>query len=364
MKRLLYVLVVLSGFTIAIMWRGTPSSPTASQAVAVAASEGSEHLSLEVGQVTGSEATIVIVAHIAQPVRTCSLVLSYDPDALTIEDADPGETGIQIELPNWIVPQEVRRNEVAPGGRFYLSLQGEPLFTGEHPVVLGLIRTQLHASTSPTMAVSGLYVEDPQGAAFYVHVDQPPDHPLVIETEQAEVPSATELPVQTTLEPLHTSVPEGPSPTPLLPTPTPPPAQPEPAATPSPPPTPLPAAIVQVSPDDLCPPLPAAWQDGIYLRLLPGQTLYGVARAFDTTVEALMLANGITDVSTIPAETILFVPVPPPEGRGNTAYYVAPYDTLRSIADDFNLPVEVLICRNGDVLADGLQAGEWLRLRP
>ena len=358
MRRLLYAILVLyiTAIVLPVMLKLTtryvhPDLP----AMEAASVQQDGYLSLEKGApLADNELTVLIVAHIPRPVQTCSLVIQYNPAEMTILDADPSVEGVQLELPEWIKPTMVDRNEVNTG-LIRLSLHGQPLFTGEHPAALGLIHLRLLGNGPASLAFASAYVADVNGNTLFIELRQSAQQPLILTpaalSPEESAPVAAP-PTPTPPPPTATLPPPPPTATPVVALATPPP----------PTPTPLPPQPVSVSGD--CERPPMAYRDGIYIRLLQGQTLYGVARAFNTSVETLMLANGIADASTIPAETILFVPVPPPPGAGYSAYYVAPYDTLRSIADDFNLPVEALICRNGDVLADGLQAGEWLRLRP
>ena len=362
MRKLIYALLVLYATAI-ILPMGIKlatdhihAAPMPTEAEAVIAGDYIELTSDPAPE--GEGVLVSIVAHIHHPVQTCSLIVQYDPTKIAVLDADPAIEGTQIQISPSIPPSMVEQNLVA-SGTIHLSLHGEPLFSGERAVILGIIPVQFLTDEPAEMALSSAYVADPQGATLLVGFTHPPDHPLILTPVASSTADTSPPATPTPLPPTATLPPPPPTATPLLaletPSPTPPP-------TPLPP-TPAPATTLPATGGD-CERPPMAYRDGIYIRLLQGQTLYGVARAFNTTVEALMLANGITDVSTIPAETILFVPVPPPAGMGYTAYYVAPYDTLRSIADDFNLPIEALLCRNGDILADGLQAGEWLRLRP
>ncbi len=351
MRRLIYAILIVYATAILLPLLIKAASPHIHIAPSHAEAESTpsgDYLELTSNPAPDSTSVLVaITAHIHQPVQTCSLILIYDPTQVTILDADPAAEGTQIEIPTAeIDPSMIQRN-IAASGVITLALQGEPLLSGEHPVILGLIHLQRLTDEPTGIAISSAYITDPQGSAIWVKFLQPPDQPLLL----------------TPIAPPPAQVPPPATPTPLPPTAPPPPPTatplpaPPPAATPSTP-TPLPATM---SGSDCGYP---STRDGIYTRILQGQTLYGLAQAFGISTEALMLANGITDPTTIPAETLLFIPIPPPAGMGTSAYYVAPYDTLRTIADAFNLPVEAILCRNGDILADGLQAGEWLRLRP
>jgi len=100
----------------------------------------------------------------------------------------------------------------------------------------------------------------------------------------------------------------------------------------------------------------------VYYRIQRGQTLFGVAEAFDVSVEALAAANGIVDVSQVSAGTLLHIPTTPPSGQA--AYFVAPRETLYSIARQFSLTVEILAGYNYLAPPYNVQAGQWVTLRP
>ncbi len=101
---------------------------------------------------------------------------------------------------------------------------------------------------------------------------------------------------------------------------------------------------------------------GVYYRLRAGQNLYRVAQEFGSTVEAIAQANNITDVHAVSAGRLLHIPVTPSVGRA--AYYVGPGDTLYGIARYFNLTVESLAAQNGLQSPYHLRAGQWVVLTP
>jgi LysM repeat protein len=101
---------------------------------------------------------------------------------------------------------------------------------------------------------------------------------------------------------------------------------------------------------------------GIYYRIQQGQTLFRVAEAFDVSVEALAAANGIVDASQVSAGMLLHIPTSPPSGQA--AYFVAPRETLYSIARRFGLTVEILAGYNQLTPPYSVQAGQWVILVP
>lgn len=137
-------------------------------------------------------------------------------------------------------------------------------------------------------------------------------------------------------------------------------ATPEPTVDPTTQPTPEPTFEPTVEPTALV--VSGGITPGIYYRLQRGQTLYQVAEAFGSTPEAIAQANGITDVTRIPVNMLLRVPVAPPQGQA--AYFIAPRETLNSIAQTFGFTAQELAALNGIPAPYAIQAGRWLILQP
>lgn len=80
-----------------------------------------------------------------------------------------------------------------------------------------------------------------------------------------------------------------------------------------------------------------------------GDTLYSIARRFNTTVEALAALNGLADPEFIYAGQVLLVPghTQPPPPADTLVYQVAPGDNLWSIAWRYGTTVDVLVRLNG-----------------
>ncbi len=84
-----------------------------------------------------------------------------------------------------------------------------------------------------------------------------------------------------------------------------------------------------------------------YYTVQRGDTLYSIARRYNTTVDELKRLNGLTDV-TIYVGQKLKVPGPEQPGEGTTVEYtVRPGDTLYSIAVRFGVDVQELARANG-----------------
>ena len=84
-----------------------------------------------------------------------------------------------------------------------------------------------------------------------------------------------------------------------------------------------------------------------YHKVVPGDTLASVARAFHTSPQAIVQANNLDGVENLPAEAQLIIPVAPgkhpaDEGasysRRATSYKVRKGDTVQTVADNFGVP--------------------------
>lgn len=106
------------------------------------------------------------------------------------------------------------------------------------------------------------------------------------------------------------------------------------------------------------------------LTPIPGQfeytvqwhdTLYSIARRFNTTVEALVALNGLPDANDINVGQVLKVPgTSPPTLAPSREYIVQPGDTLYSIARKYNTTVEAISQANGIVNPWYIHVGQKL----
>ncbi|MDE2748307.1 MAG: LysM peptidoglycan-binding domain-containing protein [Chloroflexota bacterium] len=87
-----------------------------------------------------------------------------------------------------------------------------------------------------------------------------------------------------------------------------------------------------------------------------GDSLFDIARRFNTTVEALKQANSITDEALIMAGHVLLIPAP--AATAVTVYEVQPGDTLFAISKRFNTSIEILQGLNAIDDASAIVAGQ------
>lgn len=103
-----------------------------------------------------------------------------------------------------------------------------------------------------------------------------------------------------------------------------------------------------------------------------GETLFSIARRFNTSVSAIMTANRIADPARVFAGQVIFVPgasapaTPPPAAEPPSAplasYTVQRGDTFANIARKFNIPLASLIAVNPGIDHSRIFAGQALNL--
>jgi len=144
--------------------------------------------------------------------------------------------------------------------------------------------------------------------------------------------------------------------------------------------------VPTMPPATATPVIPAGFSGTILYTVKAGDTVWGIARQFGSTVEAIIQANGlpasgfinigqvlvvpVRDQQTIPSTFTPAAPAPTqvPDGTGGvpgtgyTTYTVVRGDTLSSIAARFNTTVAVLAQLNGLVNPNLIYAGQQLRV--
>jgi murein DD-endopeptidase MepM/ murein hydrolase activator NlpD len=94
-----------------------------------------------------------------------------------------------------------------------------------------------------------------------------------------------------------------------------------------------------------------------------GDTLYGIAIRYGTTVEAIALANNIQDTATITVGQRLIIPNPAANAPGiPTAYVVNLADSLFSLAARFGTSIDVLAAQNAMLNPKALYVGQLLNV--
>jgi murein DD-endopeptidase MepM/ murein hydrolase activator NlpD len=110
---------------------------------------------------------------------------------------------------------------------------------------------------------------------------------------------------------------------------------------------------------------PLVQEEGQVIHVVQaGETLFSIARQYDTTTEAIAAANGITDPNLIEVGQQLVIPTAA-EGSGAPIYHnysVLPGDTLDLVARRFDATVAAIAELNGVVNPADLSAGQQLRV--
>ncbi|NDJ52711.1 MAG: LysM peptidoglycan-binding domain-containing protein, partial [Chloroflexi bacterium] len=93
----------------------------------------------------------------------------------------------------------------------------------------------------------------------------------------------------------------------------------------------------------------------------PGETLFRIAQQYGVTVDELAFANGITNPDLVFAGQVLTIPNgAEATGGGQTEYTVAAGDTLFRIARNFNTTVDALVQLNNLTNPDQIEVGQVL----
>ncbi len=102
----------------------------------------------------------------------------------------------------------------------------------------------------------------------------------------------------------------------------------------------------------------------IAYQVVKGDTLWGIARRYHTTVAAIVQENGIANPSLIyPGETLcITVHDDAPSADSHTYYTVRPGDTLTYIANRFGTNVQQLAAANGIANPNLIYPGQRLRI--
>jgi LysM repeat protein len=266
------------------------------------------------GQIdVGGTTTVTLQLENVSALYGAEVTITFDPSLLEVQDANPGEAGVQVTLGTFLSPDFVVRNVAnnASGTVDIALTQLAPRQPVSGSGVLATIVFKGKQSGTSALQFQKVVLSDtdgvsipvtPSGASVAVGAGGPTDTPT---------PTATSGPTQ-------------PTPTPT-PTTTPGPTQPS--------PTPRPSSTVTPSPG------------GFYYTVRPGDNLFRIALRFGTTIQAIVQANGIINPRLIRVGQVLWIPSP--SGGTPTVHIVQRGDTLYSIARRFGTTYQVLAAVNG-----------------
>ncbi len=93
----------------------------------------------------------------------------------------------------------------------------------------------------------------------------------------------------------------------------------------------------------------------------PGDTLYSISNYFDVSPDKIAAASGLEDPDTLAIDQVLRIPITEPTFPN--VYTVRPGDTLYSIAKKFNTTVADLINLNKITTPNLIYPGQQIKLR-
>jgi LysM repeat protein len=107
---------------------------------------------------------------------------------------------------------------------------------------------------------------------------------------------------------------------------------------------------------------PVPPEKGFYYIVQPGDTLYRIAQRYNVSLTELIRVNQIPPPYIIYPGQRIFIPgvEPPKPPPGGKVYIVRPGDTLYSIAEKFNVPLDALIRLNNIPRPDLIYPGQRL----
>jgi len=311
----------------------------------------------------GSEGTTEVAIRVENVTRLygAEVHLTFDPNYLEIQDADPDKSGVQLQMGSFPAPDFVVQNQAdnVQGTIDYAVSQLAPREPIDGGGILATITVKTKGEGSSWLAFTSAKLANPDG-------QQIPAETLAGEVAIA-VGALSVQPTATVAGPEITPTVEGPPTetpvviaTPLL-TQSPTAAPGVPTAGPSPTETPLsatPEPTVGPSPtpfqmEPTATPPPSAVTGGCYYVVQRGDTLFSIARRFGTTIGAIAQANGLSNPRYIRAGQRLIIPgaypacVPPSTVPGATVYIVRRGDTLYSIARRYHTTVAAIAWANG-----------------
>jgi LysM repeat protein len=291
---------------------------------------------VEVGSLQVIELRIENVSNLAG----ADVQVQFNPTVLQVQDADPGNEGIQIEPGNFPTPDFVAANTVnnTDGLLQYAAVQIPPT----QPVSgSGLLaRVTFQAVAAGTSDLIFARADLASGEAEPIAVTSQSGQIVVGGPGPIVTPTVTNTPVPGQPTPTFTPLPPPPTATPFTPTPIP-----TFTLTPPPPltPTPVPPQVF----------IPPGATQGFCYRVQPGETLANLAGKCPADTRFcnlpdpgfISLANDLHPPGHIYPQQVLFIPRA--YGSGPNVYVVQPDDTLAGIAEQCQLKVDLLAYVNG-----------------
>lgn len=97
--------------------------------------------------------------------------------------------------------------------------------------------------------------------------------------------------------------------------------------------------------------------------VMPGNTIWGIANFFGTTVDEIVRCNNIENPEFIIPGLVLRIPATIPPDMPSV-YIVRPGDTLWSVANRYGLKIEDIKAYNNIEKTNMIYPGQRLRLKP
>ena len=107
---------------------------------------------------------------------------------------------------------------------------------------------------------------------------------------------------------------------------------------------------------------PSAFCPGVVYTVAAGDTLFSLANRFNTTVEAILAANPGLDPERLFIGEKICIPLPAPPVCPGFTYVVRPGDTLFGLAKRFNTSVTAILAANPGIDPNRLQIGQEICL--
>ena len=117
--------------------------------------------------------------------------------------------------------------------------------------------------------------------------------------------------------------------------------------------------ILSIGQELIIPIKPVTEEDYVVYEVVPNDTLYGIARRFNTKVDAIKSYNNLTS-NLLSVGQILQIPINNTEFVYQT-YQIVPGDTLYSIARRFNTTISDIMAINPDI-STILQVGQVIKI--